>query len=372
MTHVLIVGAGIIGTALADRLAPHARVTVIDAHLPGQGTTATSLAWLNANKTIDPGYFAFRIEALRAWSRLAIEFGDPPWYVPTGNLTWAQTEEAVAELSARVERLQARRYPARFLTHDQAHSIEPGLVMPADALIAHFPGEGFVHGAQAAHALMGRAQASGARLRTGDRVVHIVGDGGQVRGAHLASGDTVAADITICAAGWRTPDVLATANTGVPLLDAKEPGSAAPCLVATTTPIPKALRGIVHAPGIYARPAWDGGLLLEAGDLDAITDMNTPQADLDTSAADLLTRAREIIPALSQAQISHARRCIRPMPTDGFPLIGWRQEGLYVAVTHSGITLAAHLAELITREILHGTRPDELAPYRPDRTAKLP
>jgi glycine/D-amino acid oxidase-like deaminating enzyme len=41
--------------------------------------------------------------------------------------------------------------------------------------------------------------------------------------------------------------------------------------------------------------------------------------------------------------------------------------GLYVAVTHSGVTLAAHLAGLITGELLGGTAAAELAPYRPGR-----
>jgi hypothetical protein len=53
-------------------------------------------------------------------------------------------------------------------------------------------------------------------------------------------------------------------------------------------------------------------------------------------------------------------------------------EWLYVAVTHSGVTLAAHLSRLIAAELAPGT-PDaqltagapsaELAAYRPDRFA---
>jgi glycine/D-amino acid oxidase-like deaminating enzyme len=42
---------------------------------------------------------------------------------------------------------------------------------------------------------------------------------------------------------------------------------------------------------------------------------------------------------------------------------------VYVAVTHSGVTLAAHLAQLITTELLSGTPAAELAPYRPGRFA---
>jgi glycine/D-amino acid oxidase-like deaminating enzyme len=42
-------------------------------------------------------------------------------------------------------------------------------------------------------------------------------------------------------------------------------------------------------------------------------------------------------------------------------------EGVYVAVTHSGVTLAAYLARLITAELITGAAPAALAPYRPGR-----
>lgn len=366
--RVLIIGAGIIGTALADQLVHRAHVTVVDAHTPGRGTSATSLAWLNANKTVDPHYFDFRMAALRRWTDLAAEFGHPHWYAPSGNLTWAQTEMTRTELSARVERLRTRDYPAHLVTAAEARDIEPALNISSKALIAHFPGEGFVHGTQAAQALISRAQRTGVHLISGDPAVALNVHGDHVTGVRLGSGRAMTADVTICAAGWRTPEILATADLSIPLLDVHASGSAAPCLVATTTPASGALRGLVHAPHIYARPAWDGGLVLEASDLDADTDMATLPTTLRTRADELLTRARNIIPVLTRVQVSEARRCVRPMPVDGFPLIGWRRPGLFVAVTHSGITLAPHLAQLIAHELTTGNSTDALSRFSLDRT----
>ena len=59
------------------------------------------------------------------------------------------------------------------------------------------------------------------------------------------------------------------------------------------------------------------------------------------------------------------------MPADGQSVVGWLPgaDGLYVAVTHSGVTLAAHLARLITAELVNGTPAADLAPYRPGRFA---
>jgi glycine/D-amino acid oxidase-like deaminating enzyme len=63
------------------------------------------------------------------------------------------------------------------------------------------------------------------------------------------------------------------------------------------------------------------------------------------------------------------------MPADGQSIVGWLPGigGLYVAVTHSGVTLGAHLAELITAELVSGTATAETAPYQPGRfTATAP
>ena len=62
------------------------------------------------------------------------------------------------------------------------------------------------------------------------------------------------------------------------------------------------------------------------------------------------------------------------MPADGQSIVGRLPgaPGLYVAVTHSGVTLAAHLSRLIATELTTGTPPPDLAPYRPDRFLAQP
>jgi glycine/D-amino acid oxidase-like deaminating enzyme len=40
---------------------------------------------------------------------------------------------------------------------------------------------------------------------------------------------------------------------------------------------------------------------------------------------------------------------------------------VYVAVTHSGVTLAPILGRYVTREIVDDARVEALAPYRPER-----
>lgn len=59
----------------------------------------------------------------------------------------------------------------------------------------------------------------------------------------------------------------------------------------------------------------------------------------------------------------------RPMPKDGFPIIGRASglAGLYLAVTHSGITLAPAIGRFAADEILNNNSEPLLAPYRLSR-----
>ena len=61
----------------------------------------------------------------------------------------------------------------------------------------------------------------------------------------------------------------------------------------------------------------------------------------------------------------------RPMPADGFPIIGRAEgiDGLYVAVMHSGITLAPAVGLFAAQEILEGRRDPLLQPYGLSRFA---
>jgi glycine/D-amino acid oxidase-like deaminating enzyme len=54
----MVIGAGVVGAAVAAALTRRgAEVTVLDAGLPGTGTTATSYAWVNANNKDPLPYF---------------------------------------------------------------------------------------------------------------------------------------------------------------------------------------------------------------------------------------------------------------------------------------------------------------------------
>ena len=126
---------------------------------------------------------------------------------------------------------------------------------------------------------------------------------------------------------------------------------------------------LIHTPWIALRPHSGGLLHLEAPD--AAVDLHTPEAELRHWAGELLGRARRTVRGLDDATVAGYQVCVRPMPADGQSIVGRLPgaEWLYVAVTHSGVTLAAHLSRLIAAELEGGAPRADLAPYRPGRFA---
>lgn len=374
MRRILIIGAGIIGATLADRLAgAGADVTLLDARPPGTATSATSLAWLNANQKLPRHYHDTSVRAMHEWRELTDGLGQPDWYVPTGGLSWAETDRDRHALAERLDRLRDWGYPAVELTPRQAAELEPALRVPDTALAAFFPAEGYVHGGPAVDALVARARAAGARIvDTGGDVVVEAGDGG-VTAVRLPDGGRLDADAYVCCAGWRTGRLLEPLGVAVPIVPPDAPGSDAPCVVTrtaghgTASPVSR----VVHPPDLSLRPALGGGLQLEAGDLNDLVDVHTTQQDLDRHGETLLRRAEQVIPGLVTAggRPVESVRCIRPLPVDGHPLTGWLPAlpNTYLVVSHSGMTLAPLLARHAATEILDGADHAELAAYRPTR-----
>jgi glycine/D-amino acid oxidase-like deaminating enzyme len=353
VTSIAVVGAGIIGAAVADRLAAEgAAVTVVDAERPGSGTSGSSFAWLNSNEKLPRHYHDLSVRAMDAWARLAADFGQPRWYAPTGNVIWADA----GELSERLHRLHEWDYPAEELTTRQLADLEPSLRPPATAQIAYFPAEGFVHGEQAVAALLARARSAGARLINADVVL-------EPNAVRLPDGSRISADVVVCCAGWRTTQLLKPLGVQIPLVPPDAPGSTAPCLIVTTAGSAP-VRRLVHTPAINLRPAWGGGLRLEAGEVNGLVDLHTPAEELERHGRELVHRAGELVDGFRPVE-PRSTLCVRPLPLDGHPLVGWLPElpNIYLAVTHSGITLAPELARLIAADILrNGT--EELDPYR--------
>jgi D-hydroxyproline dehydrogenase subunit beta len=370
-SRCVVVGAGVLGASVAARLASAGvQVTLLDQDQPGRGTSRWSFAWLNSNDKAPRPYHDLNHAGIGAWAELAPHLDGGAWYRPAGHLELGTADSA--ELQARVRRLTAWNYPARLVDPAEAAQLEPALRHPAPA--AWFPGEGYLLTEPLIARLVAHAQSHGADIRTGEpgRVTALDVGPGAVPRVRTKDGNVLEADDVICCAGRWTP-ALAPEPAAVPLIPWDAAGSVAPGLVVRVGPVaPSGPGRLLHTPELALRPHPGGLLHLEAPDAAEAVDLHTPEPELNRWADELLRRARRTVRGLDDARVVEVKVCVRPLPADGQSIVGRLPgaNGLYVAVTHSGVTLAAHLSRLIAAELATGILDPALAPYRPARFAR--
>jgi glycine/D-amino acid oxidase-like deaminating enzyme len=361
---IVVIGAGIVGASVAYRLAEGgAAVTVVERGEPGQGTSAGSFAWVNANQKTPRPYFDLNHAGMTEHRRLADELEPADWFHPDGNLVWPAPAER-DELRERVERLDAWGYDAAWLdARTVIGELEPDVAFAdPDEAVAWFAQEAWVDGPALVRRLLDAARKRGAAVRTGTAALEIETTGGRVSGVLLTGGERLAVDAVVNAAGAGAADVAAL--VGLPLPLANKAGFLVQVGVGG-----QPVRRILHLPGLNLRPDGHRRLLLQDATLDDQLAGRTGLPNDDPLVTDLIERTRALVPTIGHAPVTAVRVGLRPIPRDGLSCVGadGGLRGYYEAVTHSGVTLGPLLGRLLAREILAGEVDPLLAPFRPDR-----
>jgi glycine/D-amino acid oxidase-like deaminating enzyme len=181
---------------------------------------------------------------------------------------------------------------------------------------------------------------------------------GRVRAVRTTRGDRFPADLALLATGADVPR--AAAELGVRLPDATPLA-----LLVRTAPVEVGLRVVLNTPRASLRPAPDGGLSVDAdwtaGSIASTADGYGVPDELLAEASGLLAGH----PQLSAASLGIGPK---PIPADGDPVLGPLEvDGLFVAFTHSGATLALVAGELLADQMLTGEQPALLAPFGASR-----
>jgi glycine/D-amino acid oxidase-like deaminating enzyme len=360
---VAVVGAGIVGASTAHRLSKEgAEVVLIDAAAPGSGTTSTSFAWVNANNKLPRDYFELNVAGMGEHERLRDEIGGG-WLHSSGNLIWVAEEEQ-NNLEKRVERLRSWSYAAEMLPASTVNEkLEPGAVFPdPETRVAHFPEESWVDAPALTRTLVRAAGHNGARALVGNEVsgIEVGGDGVTLR---LENGEAIRADAMVNATGAGAASVAEMVGRELPL-------EVFPGLLVRVAVSGEPLHHLMHTPRINVRPDGPDFVLLHHGSVDERLTDDFAGTD-DPLCAELLKRARLVLPALEEAEVVEARFGMRPVPADGHSCVGAlsANPGYYEAVTHSGVTLGPLIGRLLAREILTDEVDPLIAPFRPDRFA---
>lgn len=349
MRRVAVIGAGVVGAAIARELAEAGRaVTLVDSR-PGGIASRGSFAWLNAASAEDDHYCLVRQRALALWRRLAGERPDCPVAFP-GMLLWELPPD---RLGAMARTLRGLGHPAKLVDRAAIARLQPGLSAPPEAAL-WLPTEGRAEPRSIADWFARAAVAAGAALRPG-RAIEIArrARGWEVR----LVDDRILADEIVIAAGAATPELLAPLGHALALRS--EPG-----LLVRTAPAPSAVGAVLGSPEVHFWQAEDGSVLA-GSDYGGRQHLDDPAAEART----ILDAIEALAAGLGPLEPAEIMLTDRPMLPDDRPAVGRLAEGLCVAVTHSGMTLAPLIAEAIAAEIAGGAPDPQLVVYRPDRPA---
>lgn len=348
MSRVIIVGAGIVGAAIAERVANTGRDVFVVGEA-AQGATAASFGWINASYYLNDAHFRLRREGLRAWQALTARLDLPVTW--QGTLSWGGDDLAAQEAA-----LRGLGYPVERLDAGQIAALEPSLrCIPEMAL--RYPTEAAADAAGTTKLLLAAACDAGAQLVYGQRVKSILAGDDRVVGVETEAGLIPAEDVVL-AAGGVSSSLLAPLGMELPMQRA--PGD----LLVTRPALPM-LAHVLLVPE-EVRQAPDGRFYLPSS---AWIDPVTAQLDafhVDSHGEASLARLSRLLPVEGLGWES-VTRAERPMPADGLPVIGATGvAGLSVACMHSGVTLGALVGELMV-DVLDGARPEILDPYRLSR-----
>ena len=229
--------------------------------------------------------------------------------------------------------------------------IEPNLTALPDFAL-HVAEEGVAEPVAATRALLADAERHGARMMPGTIVTALTQTNGRVVGVDSPAG-LIVADEVVIAAGVGSPDIAATAGIKLPI-------EAPPGLIVHSRPYEKLLNGLVLAERLHMRQTAEGRIIAgsDFGGAD-------PGMDAEATARDLFAAMKAMLHGADGLELDFHTVGYRPTPIDGFPIIGRAEgvSGLYVAVMHSGITLAPAVGLFAAREILEGERDPLLEPY---------
>ncbi len=333
---------------------------LIDGAKPGSGTTSASFAWVNANNKLPRNYFDLNLAGMREHERLHHEIGGG-WLHSTGNLIQA-TDEEQDNLEKRVGRLRSWSYAAEMLPASTVNEeLEPEAVFPdPETGVAHFPEESWVDASVLTSTLVEAASRNGARALVGNEVsgIEVGGEGVTLQ---LENGDAIHADAVVNATGAKAAAVAELVGRELPLDVFRG-------LLVRVAVSGEPLGRLMHTPRINMRPDGSGYFLLHHDSVDARLTEDFARTE-DPLCAELLERARRVLPALAQAEVVEARFGLRPVPADGHSCVGALSKipDYYEAVTHSGVTLGPLIGRLLAGEILTGEVDPLIAPFRPDR-----
>lgn len=373
MPKVVVIGAGIVGTSLADELTARGwtDVTVVDRGplfaTGGSTSHAPGLVFqTNPSKTMT-AFAKYTVEKFGA-----LDHPDGWAFNPVGGLEVATTPERLADLHRKAGWAQSWGIEGRLLTPSECVQLHP--LVDRDRILGgfHTPADGLAKALRAAEAQARRAEARGATLRPHTEVLGILDNGRRVTGVQTADG-VIEADVVVCAAGFWGAQFAKQVGLVLPLVPMAHQYARTgqiPDLVGRNTELAEAGLPILRHQDqdLYFREHVDRLGIGSYSHKPMPVDMTTLLVDTagesmpsmmpftEEDFAPAWRAAADLIPALQDSKVEEAFNGIFSFTPDGLSIMGEHRElpGFWVAeavwVTHS-----AGVARATAEWIVDGT-----------------
>ncbi|MBI3857513.1 MAG: glycine oxidase ThiO [Planctomycetes bacterium] len=361
---VLIVGGGIVGAAIAWRLAKAgAAVTLVE-----KGPIGREASWA-AGGMLTPVHLADYPAALAAACSASLALYEPlcreiapfssvdPEFRVTGLLLLV-SDDAGDEAARTLEAWKRERaQPVERLSRDEAVALEPQ-VTPHLRRALRLPDIAQVRNNRMAVALCEAAARKGAEIRPDTPVTGFLRVPGRVNGVKTSRGDFYAGTTVLAAGAWSS-ELLRPLG-----LDLKVKPVKGQMLLAGGPP--DFCRHMILDGETYLIPRADGRIVVGS----TLEDAGFDKSVTIEAVGDIAARAARLLPGLGKLPLLTSWAGLRPGTPDRLPYLGRGPlEGLIVATGHyrNGILLAPITAEIVA-DLLAGQAPSiDLAPFDPLR-----
>jgi glycine cleavage system aminomethyltransferase T/glycine/D-amino acid oxidase-like deaminating enzyme len=353
--RVVIIGAGVVGAALADELSSRGwdDITVVDqGPLPTPGGSSSHAPGLvfqtNSSKTMTE-FARYTVEKL-----CSLDVDGQPCFLQVGGLEVATTPERLAELQRRHGWVTAWGVDARLVTTDECLELFPMLARDQVLGGMHVPTDGLAKAVRAVDAQIRLAKSRGVRFLERHEVLDVLTEDDQVTAVVTNSGE-IPADVVVCCAGiWgpKIADMVGMALPLTPLAHQLAWTGQVPALAGQTE---EAVRPILRHQDAdcYYRERNDTlgigyyghrPMPVEVEDIasvDGAEVMPSVQPFTEEDFADAWAATQALLPGTREAKVEEGINGLFSFTTDDMPLLGQspRVKGFWVAeavwVTHS-------------------------------------
>ncbi len=369
---IVILGAGVMGTAIAFYLAKRnaGKIVILDKDHVGRGGSGRSSALVRMHYSFPPEVklALLSLQIFQNWQEIV---GAPGDFRKTGFVRIVHPNET-ARLKSNVEMQRALGAQVELIDKHQLQELEPDWKVDEVELAAYEPDSGYGDGAGVAGDFLSAARSLGVSYFSRTQATSLIVEGGDVRGVVTDHG-SISAPTVITATGTWTRPLLRDAGYDLPIeceyhqvaILRNAPGmkgGGCACIDSVTATY-------------FRSDAHDKFLVGDFYGKRPVDPDDFPQRASDESLEEIIERACRRIPQLETAEVMRGVTGVYDMTPDSRPLLGEIPgiSGLYVCAGFSGMgfKISPAIGVVMSELVFDGKSSTvDISAFRPSRFAE--